>query len=138
MPTGLIDLFRHVPTGLKDLCRHVPTGLNDLLRHVPTGLNDLFRHVPTRLNDLLRQAVLTFRNSEFFYETSFDKGATETQLGWITSYYKTWDTDPVGRILSQGISGSDGCTGVPKFETYVQSTTQKQLRYGGISEICST
>ena len=39
---------------------------------MPTGLNDLLRHMPTGLNDLLRQAMFSFLNSEFLYETSFD------------------------------------------------------------------
>ena len=72
MPTGLNDLLRHMPTGLYDLLRHMPTGLHDFLRHMPTGLHDFWRHMPTGFNDLLSQAMFTFRNSEFLYETSFD------------------------------------------------------------------
>ena len=60
-------------TGLDDLLRHLPTGLHDPLRHMPTGLKDLLRHVPTGLNDLWATQNVKVRNSEFLYETSFDK-----------------------------------------------------------------
>ena len=40
---------------------------------MPTGLHDVLRHMPTGLNDLLASEDKTLRNSEFLYETSFDK-----------------------------------------------------------------
>ena len=47
---------------------------------MPTGLNDLLRRMPTGHNDLWASEDKTIRNSEFLYETSFDKN---TNIKWI-------------------------------------------------------
>ena len=42
---------------------------------MPTGLADLLSHMPTGHNDLWACENKTTRNSEFLYETSFDKSS---------------------------------------------------------------
>ena len=95
VPTGLYDLLSHVPTGLNDLLRHMPTGLHDLWAslNLQKGLHawwtDQVQYLflsgdklplTGRLFSVLKTGALlcltqnqTIRNSEFLYETSFDK-----------------------------------------------------------------